>query len=106
MEAEGEGEEHVATFWKELNEVIKETSGDPETSFNPYEFMLDEAGRIWNSIKNNFFHEVLKNCVSCEFHYLQSVNRHTSNLANDNKKLRYKKNGKTNDGFYFVPSIF
>ena len=43
MEAEGESEEHVATFWKELNEVIKEVSGDRETSFNPYEFMLDEA---------------------------------------------------------------
>ena len=23
MEAKGEGEEHVATFWKELNEVIR-----------------------------------------------------------------------------------
>ena len=54
MEAEGEGEEHVATFWKELNEVIKEVSDDPEISFNPYGFMLDKAGGIWNSIKNNF----------------------------------------------------
>ena len=91
MEAEGEGEEHAATFWKELNEVIKEVSGDPETSFNPYGLMLDEAGGIWNSIKNNFSDEVLKNSVSCEFHYLQSVNRHTSNIANDNEKHRYKK---------------
>ena len=85
MEAEGEGEEHVATFWKELNKVIKKVSGDPETSFNPYGFMLGEAGAIWKSIKNNFSDEVLKNSVSCEFHYLQSVNRH-SNIASDNEK--------------------
>ena len=65
--------------------------------------MLDEAGEIWNSIKNNFSDEVLKNSVSCEFHYLQSVNRHTSNLANYNEKRRYKKFGKTNNGFCFVP---
>ena len=68
MEAESEGEEHAPTFWKELNEVIKEVSDDLETSFNPYGFMLDEAGGIWNSIKNNFSDEVLKNSVSCEFH--------------------------------------
>ena len=44
MKAVGEAEEHVATFWNELNKVIKEVSGNPEASLNPYGFMLD--GRI------------------------------------------------------------
>ena len=91
MEAEGEGEEHVATFWRELDEVIQEVSGNPEETFNPYGFMLDEAGGIWNSIKNHFSDHVLKNSVSCEFHYLQSVNRHTSTITDENHKRTYKK---------------
>ena len=88
MEAEGEGVEHVATFWKELNEVIKEVSGDPETSFNPYGFMRDEAGGILNSIRNNFSDEVCKNSVSCEFHYLQSVNRVTLQMIMRNIDMK------------------
>ena len=91
MEAEGESEQHVNSFWKELNVVIRKVSGNPEASFNPYGFMLDEAGGIWKSIKNNFSDDVLKNSVSCEFHFLQNVNRHTSNIANDNEKRGYKK---------------
>ena len=106
MEAEGEGDKHAATFWKQLNDVIKEVSGDPETSFNPYGFMLDEADGIWNSIKNNFSDEVLKNSVSCEFHYLQSVNRHTSNIANDNEKRQYKKLAKQMMDSAWSPAYF
>ena len=88
MEAEGEGVEHVATFWEGLDEVVKEVSGDPETPFNPYGFMLDEAGGIWNSIRDNFSDEVLKNSVSCEFHYLQSVNRVTLQMIMRNVDMK------------------
>ena len=91
MEAEGEGEENVAIFWQELDEVIKKVSGNSEATFNPYGFMLDEAGGLWNAIRKHFSDEVLKNSVSCEFHYMQSVNRHSSSLVDDNGKRRYKK---------------
>ena len=46
MEAEGESEQHVNSFWKEVNVVIRKVSGNPEASFKPYGFMLDEAGGI------------------------------------------------------------
>ena len=91
METEGEAEDNVRIFWEQLDEAIKQVSGDSSSTFNPYGFMCDEAGGIWKSIQNHFPDEVLKNSVSCEFHYLQSVNRHTVHAENDELKRRYKK---------------
>ena len=91
METEGESEECVTIFWKEMDRVIKQESGNPDASFNPYGVMTDEAGGIWSSLKKHFPDDVFKNSVSCEFHYLQSVNRNTTHVEGDKHKRRYKK---------------
>ena len=74
MHCEGENRENSETFWNIWNEAL--SSGLEERyMFNPAGPMLDENGSNWNAIKNVFGCEFTERCISCEFHFKQSVNR-------------------------------
>ena len=74
MHCESENMENSKTLWNLWNEAL--SSGLEERyMFNPAGLMLDEKSSNWNAIKNVFGCKFMERCISCEFHFKQSVNR-------------------------------
>jgi len=74
MEVKKEDTENLTKFWELLNEMLFKMAGK---KFNPTGFVADEHHANWISIHNVFGKDVLDRVVSCEFHYKQSVQRHS-----------------------------
>ena len=49
--------------------------------FNPMGIVADENQANWKSVERVFGKDVLERIISCEFHYKQSVQRHSTTLA-------------------------
>ena len=74
-------------FWKTWNEVLKKISND-----RPY--MMDEHGGNWEGLKRVAGEDELKLCVSCEFHFKDSVNKHANKLTSTYSKSKFKRAAK------------
>ena len=89
MRCESENKENSETFWNLWNEAL--SSGLEERyMFNPAALMLNEKGSNWNAIKNIFGCEFMERCISCEFHFKQSVNRKMKDSIFTNSEDREK----------------
>ena len=73
MNCENENKESAEFFWKIWIEALQEFNG--KIKFNPIGIILDEKSCNWNAIKKYFGGGFIKRCVSCEFHFKQSVTR-------------------------------
>jgi hypothetical protein len=81
MEVELENIENLTKFWQILNDMLKKMSADSSCVFNPAGFVADEHHVNWNSIRQVLGNDGLNRTVSCEFHYKQSVQRHSRTLG-------------------------
>ena len=74
-EVKGETSDSCALFWETLNQMLREVSKDDNIKFNPYLFIVDEAGANFNSIQKVFGEEGVRKAKSCTFHFKQSLQR-------------------------------
>lgn len=81
MEVEEENTENLTIFWQLLNEMLEDISGKKGYKFNPFGFIADEHHANWCSIRDVFGVQSLERAVSCEFHYKQSVQRHSRKVS-------------------------
>ncbi|CAC5426711.1 unnamed protein product [Mytilus coruscus] len=81
MEVEEENTENLTIFWELLNEMLQDVSGKKGYKFNPFVFIADENEVNWCSIRDIFGVHTLERAVSCEFHYKQSVQRHSRKVS-------------------------
>ena len=73
MDCESKNKESAELFWKVWIEALKEFNG--KIKFDPVGIILDEKTCNWNPIKKYFGDGFIKRCVSCEFHFKQTVTR-------------------------------
>jgi hypothetical protein len=77
MDVSCENAENLVLFWTILNDMLKEVSGDAMYIFNPRGWVVDENSANWQSIQTVFGANAIKRTVSCEFHYKQSLQKHS-----------------------------
>ena len=90
MECENEVSETIALFWTNFNELLQKVSGIPNLMFNPIGWMADEAGANWAGLRDVFGPSVISRTVSCQFHYMQSVNKHAQKLNSSKSQVEFK----------------
>ena len=78
-------------FCKTWNEVLEKISNDPQAVFRPKGYMMDEHGGNWEVLKRVAGEDELKLCVSCEFHFKDSVNKHANKLTSTYSKASFKR---------------
>ena len=81
----------IELFWKTWNEVLEKISNDPQAVFLPKGYMMDEHGGNWEVLKRVAGEDELKLCVSCEFHFKDSVNKHANKLTSTYSKASFKR---------------
>ena len=62
-------------FWKLFNQCLQIMSKDLTYKFNPCKFMFDEGGANFIGLENVFGEEVLTCVITCQWHFLQCVQR-------------------------------
>ena len=75
MEVKGETSKSVAKFWEIWNELLASVKGEPGYKFNPTQFVTDEAGANFNGLKAVYGEQVLNRVITCQFHFIQCLNR-------------------------------
>ena len=90
MEAESENTLSMTMFWDVLNEAIREHTGDGNSRFRPYGYMMDEAGAFWASIAAVQGDEDFQRSVSCEKHFDFTVARQEKTLVGEDVKSEFK----------------
>ena len=80
----------MTLFFKLFNELVESVSQDKNT-FNPIGFITDEAGANIAGLVSVFGDDVKERLKGCEFHFLQSVQRHTVHLESRKSKRKFKK---------------
>ena len=75
MEVKGETTDSVALFWTTLNKMLKEVMNNPDTYFNPYMFITDEAGANYNGILKVYGQEGYRKSRTCIFHFKQALTK-------------------------------
>ena len=73
MDCEKEDRINAKNFFATWNEAL--LGFQEGLTLDPRSVILDERGSNWNAIKEVFGEEFLNCCQSCEFHFMQSVNR-------------------------------
>lgn len=81
MEVEEESSENLIQFWENFNEILRTVSKRQTYKFNPTGIIADEHHANWNSIATVFGEQLVRRSASCEFHYKQSVQRHSKKLG-------------------------
>lgn len=87
MDVEQENSENLTMFWSLVNEMLQEVSGNSMYKFKPKGFVADEHHANWQSIQNVYGSSGTSKTVSCEFHFKQSVHRHSRRLASDSAEF-------------------
>ncbi len=90
MECEDEVTETMSLFWTLLNEVLRKVSNNSGTVFDPFGWMADEAGANWSGLNQVFGPSAISRTVSCQFHYMESVNRHAQKLNSSKSQAEFK----------------
>ena len=90
MECMGETTKNVTLFFQLFNDIIKSVS-EEQSAFNPIGFITDEAGANIAGLVNVFGDTVKERLKGCEFHFLQSVQRHCVHLVSRKSKRKFKK---------------
>lgn len=80
MDVDQEDTEALKTFWKTSNELVSEVTGDATRIFDPVGLCVDENPANWKSIREVYGDDALKRTVSCEFHFKQSLQKHSTKL--------------------------
>jgi len=70
-------------FWSTLIKMLSSHSGI-DFKFNPCGLVADEHHANWLSISSIFGESAISKTVSCEFHFKQSVERHSKKLLSHN----------------------
>ena len=68
MEVRSESTEHIALFWKLLNEALQDFTGKKSYKFNPCAFLVDEGGGNHCGIQEAFGIEVATKIYTCQMH--------------------------------------
>lgn len=72
-----------------LNKTLGEVTGIPDYKFDPTGSVCDEAGANWKGLER-VFGDVKSRCVSCTFHYKDSVNKHAQKLPTAKEQDKFK----------------
>ena len=80
MDINCENTENLTLFWNEFNNMLQELKGDDAYSVNPAGFIVDEHPANWNSIELVFGLDAIARTHSCEFHYKQSLTKHSNKV--------------------------
>jgi hypothetical protein len=88
MICERENTESLNIFWNLFQKMLKEVSGINTYAFNPKGFICDENAANFKAIEQCFGQEGLEKTKTCEFHYLQSVHRHSRMVANSDLLIK------------------
>ena len=80
----------MTMFWEVLNEAIREHTGDGNSRFWPYGYMMDEAGAFWASIAAVQGDEDFQRSVPCEKHFDFTVVRQEKTLVGEDAKSEFK----------------
>ena len=76
MECKAEDSRHVAQFWKLFNNCYKEAN-ETENKFGPTGWCTDMEAVNIKGLGDVYGYDVVSNLKSCEFHYSQSVEKHS-----------------------------
>ena len=85
MEVKSESTENLVLFWKMVNEMLQKVGkkGD-QYKFNPKFLMTDEAGAHFAALRIVYGDEwVKKKCITCQWHFLNSVNEKIHHIGED-----------------------
>ena len=85
MEVKSESTENLVLFWKMVNEMLQKVGkkGD-QYKFNPKFSMTDEAGAHFAALRIVYGDEwVKKKCITCQWHFLNSVNEKIHHIGED-----------------------
>ena len=85
MEIKSESTENLVLFWKMVNQMLQKVGkkGD-EYKFNPKFLMTDEAGAHFAALRIVYGDEwVKKKCITCQWHFLNSVNEKIHHIGED-----------------------
>ena len=80
MDVEEENTDNLTNFWLIFNDMLREVSGDDAYLFNPTGFISDEHHANFHAIYRVFGNGGKDRIRTCEFHYVQSVQRHARYL--------------------------
>ena len=86
MEIEKESTEVVQIFWKCMNKMVSQVTGQPGRRFNPSAFMCDEHHANKNSLIQEFGIKAAKKVVTCQWHYKNCAAKKQLDLALDDRK--------------------
>jgi len=81
MECKGEDSANVGRFWNYFNKAYKDVN-EMEERFSPTGWISDMATANFNGLQLIYGEEVLTKIKGCEFHFRQSINRHSSKCEN------------------------
>ena len=76
MECKAEDSRHVAQFWKLFNNCYKEAN-ETENKFEPTGWCTNMAATNMNGLRDVYGYDVIPKVKGCEFHYSQSVEKHS-----------------------------
>jgi len=80
MDVEDENTDNLTNFWLIFNDMLQEVSGDDAYMFNPNGFISDEHHANFQAIHRVFGNRGKDKIRTCEFHYVQTVQRHARYL--------------------------
>ena len=83
MEAERENEENLIIFWETLNSMLADHLNKPDYKFNPKGYCCDENHANFTSIKKVNGEQAAEKVSSCEYHFQESVKRHSKKLDSE-----------------------
>ncbi|KAJ7391538.1 hypothetical protein OS493_017232 [Desmophyllum pertusum] len=90
MEVESENTLSTNVFGEVLDEAIQEYTGDYNSRFSPYGYMMDEAGAFWYSIANVHGEEDFQRSVNFEKQFDFTVVRHEKTRVGEDVKSEFK----------------
>ena len=75
MDCKRENTASIITFYRNINRVMQEVSGDPNCLFNPFGWMTDEAHPNFDAIEEVYGKEAVARVVTCQWHFLKCARK-------------------------------
>lgn len=91
MHCEYENATNVALFWHLFNKALQAAANNPNVTFKPHGYMMDEGGAEWAGLERECGKEEVQLAKSCQFHFKQAVNREAGKLQSSRSKHEFKK---------------
>ena len=84
MECKSEDSVNIGRFWNNFNKAFKDVT-KTDKKFSSVRWITDMATANFNDLQLIYSGDVLHKGKGCEFHFLQSCNRHASKCSDQER---------------------